>query len=88
MDAKTAIDVLKWMRIQADSQLKREIDKIVVYVERLSHEAAIGRAAVEVFEDEMYPCTECRRDGFNEKCLESCEWIKFCRLRVSKEGGE
>ena len=65
-----------------------QAESIADLLESLSRDAEIGMAAVDIFEDEMYPCTECRRDGYNEKCLESCEWIRFCRLRVVKEGGE
>jgi hypothetical protein len=93
MDAKLtpeqAIDYIlsdsHYCSVTHDREMRQQIASLL---ESLAREAALGRAAVEIFEDEMYPCTDCRRDGFNEKCLGSCEWIKFCRLRAGKEAEE
>lgn len=39
MDAKQACEILKWIRIQCDSQLKRDIDKIIPFIESLAAKA-------------------------------------------------
>lgn len=86
MDAKLtpdqAIGVLKWIRIQCDSQLKKEIDRIVKYIESLDADAELGRTARNT-QLCYWEYTVDDGDCHGEKCIR----YQLCRLCAGK-GGE
>ncbi len=78
-----AIGNLKWIRIQCDSQLKKEIDRIISLLESLAREAEMGAK----FEK---ACIE--RSNKENKCwnLNTLNELygDFCRLHTGKEAVE
>ena len=65
-------------------RLEKQNTELLSKIEQLEKYAELGRLAVEVFEEE-FACRDCIVNGYNEKCMESCEWIKFCRKRAGME---
>lgn len=84
MDAKKAIEILKWIRLQCDYNLKKEIDRTIKYIESQKSDAELGRAAVEAIKNQ---CPFVGKYDIMSKTCKRCILKDYCRLRAGK-GGE